>query len=65
MNDSVELVWHHSSKCTAGNCVEVAKSGDAYLLRDSKSPDIAPLRLDADEWGHFRDAVVRGEFDVR
>jgi hypothetical protein len=64
MIESVRPVWHSSSRCAAGHCVEVAKVGETYLLRDGRNPDTPPVRFSAEEWATFKDAVVRGEFDL-
>ncbi len=48
--------WRRAERCTSGNCVEVAKVADRYLIRDSKNPEVGPLSFTADEW----DAFVRG-----
>jgi hypothetical protein len=57
-----EPQYRKSSRCSGGNCVEVARDGDRYLIRDSKHPEVAPLRFTADEWAAFTGAVQRGEF---
>jgi len=57
-----EPKWLKSSRCSGGNCVEVAKVADEYLIRDSKNPDAAPLHFTADEWTAFVQGVDAGEF---
>ncbi|AGL14000.1 DUF397 domain-containing protein [Actinoplanes sp. N902-109] len=64
MIDSVEPVWHSSSKCAAGHCVEVAKVNGTYLIRDGKNPGATPLQFSADEWAAFQQAVIQGEFNL-
>jgi len=54
--------WLKSSYCSGGQCVEVAKVADQYLIRDSKQPDVAPLCFDADEWSAFLRGAAEGEF---
>jgi hypothetical protein len=57
-------VWRRSRRCANGTCVEVAKVGDDYLIRDSKNTEGTPLRFSADEWSTFVDAIRGGEFDL-
>jgi hypothetical protein len=54
--------WVKSTRCASGTCVEVAKVDDAYLIRDSKRPEVAPLSFTAEEWTAFVDGVTAGEF---
>lgn len=56
--------WRESSFCLEGGCVSVAHHAGEILVRDSKQPDQAPLRFDADEWRAFVLGVRAGEFDV-
>ncbi|WP_369819689.1 DUF397 domain-containing protein [Actinoplanes sp. TFC3] len=55
-------MWHRSSRCANGTCVEVARTGDEYLIRDGKNPAGTPLRLPAPAWNAFVAAVKAGEF---
>ncbi|MEV4703648.1 DUF397 domain-containing protein [Actinoplanes sp. NPDC049316] len=64
-NWTEQPIWHRSSRCSNGTCVEVARAGGDYLIRDSKQPEAEPLRFSADEWHAFCDAVRSGEFDLR
>jgi len=54
--------WLKSTRCSGGQCVEVAKVADQYLIRDSKRPDVAPLAFTEDEWTAFVQGVTAGEF---
>jgi hypothetical protein len=54
--------WRRSSRCGHTNCVEVAKVGDEYLIRDSKDPGRTPLAFTQDEWLAFEAGVKAGEF---
>lgn len=58
-------VWGKSrrSSTQGPNCVEVARVGGVYAVRDSKHPHGAPLVFDRDEWRAFLDGVKSGEFD--
>ena len=55
-------VWHRSSRCGTSTCVEVAKVGEAVLLRDSKNPEAAPLRIGAQDWAIFLEGVAAGDY---
>lgn len=57
--------WLRSKRCnTGGNCVEVAFLDIGLVaLRDSKSPDTAPLMFHSEEWGAFLTGARNGEFD--
>lgn len=54
--------WIRSKSCSGGQCVEVARVGDRYLIRDSKHPEVQPLAFDGDEWAAFVAGVQAGEF---
>ena len=62
MNESNPPKWRKSTRCASGTCVEVAKVGDQFLIRDSKRPDIAPLEFTTEEWTAFVAGVNAGEF---
>ena len=55
-------VWRRAQHCTSGNCVEVAKVADRYLVRDSKNPDLGPLSFSEDEWNTFVSGVKADGF---
>ena len=55
--------WQKSSYCGNAACVEVAKTEDAILVRDSKDPLAAPLAFTEDEWVAFVKGVKAGEFN--
>lgn len=54
-----ELTWHRASGCGGGECVEVAFTGDEYLIRQSDVPDLVLGFTPAE----FLDGAERGEFD--
>ncbi|MEV4345985.1 DUF397 domain-containing protein [Actinoplanes sp. NPDC049596] len=62
MSESGVSQWHRSSRCASGNCVEVAKDGDNYLVRDSKNPQVAPYSFTKAEWDAFVAGVKADEF---
>jgi Domain of unknown function (DUF397) len=58
------LTWRKSSRSVGdGECVEVAPSGDAMIVRDSKNPDAPAIRFSSVEWKEFLDGAKRGDFD--
>ncbi len=57
-----EPQWQRSRSCGSSACVEVARVGDHYLVRDSKNPDVPPLSFTAEEWHRFTEGVVAGDF---
>ncbi|MGW5713823.1 DUF397 domain-containing protein [Streptomyces olivaceus] len=50
-----EAAWFKSSYSTGGGgeCVEVAATSEAVLVRDSKQPAAARLSIGADAWSGF------------
>lgn len=58
-----DVAWRRAAACSESSCVEVAAVGDGVGVRDSKSPDAAPLVFSRSEWLAFRDGVRRGDFD--
>jgi hypothetical protein len=54
--------WKRGQSCASAACVEVAKVGDRYLIRDSKHPDAAVLSFSEAEWDAFARAVKGDEF---
>lgn len=53
--------WRRSSRCGNTTCVEVAKVGDDYLIRDSKNPTQPPLRLTGEGWTTLTASIRRGD----
>ncbi|HEY6424196.1 MAG TPA: DUF397 domain-containing protein [Pseudonocardiaceae bacterium] len=58
------LPFRTSSRCTKGNCVEVAPlpNGGA-VVRDSKDRSREPLTFNGQEWADFVSGVKNCEFD--
>ncbi|GIF05337.1 DUF397 domain-containing protein [Actinoplanes siamensis] len=54
--------WRRSKRCATGSCVEVARAGDLFLMRDSKNPDGLPLSFDREAWEAFIAGVKSDEF---
>ncbi len=63
MASTPDIAWRRSTRCSGGQCVEVAKVGDQVLLRDSKNPQQTPLTFSADGWDAFTLGLSAGEFD--
>jgi hypothetical protein len=61
VQDRSALVWVKSSKCDAGNCVEVAHAGAEVLVRDSFVPGDGTLAFSRRDWATFVNSVVEGE----
>ncbi len=55
--------WRRAGSCGSSACIEVAKVGDLFMIRDSKHPATPPLTFTADEWLAFTGGVVAGDFD--
>jgi hypothetical protein len=59
---SPPIVWHRARFCSTGECVEVARDGDAIVIRDSRDPALH-LRYTRQEWRAFVLGVKAGDFD--
>jgi predicted secreted Zn-dependent protease len=60
--NSTMPTWRKSSKCGTATCVEVAKVGELYLIRDSKNPEEGALAFTEAEWTAFVAGINEGEF---
>ncbi|MFI0422849.1 DUF397 domain-containing protein [Spongiactinospora sp. 9N601] len=63
--DLSDAVWVKSTRSTAhgSNCVEVARVGAIFAVRDSKRPDEAHLLFSRDEWQAFIHAVKNDQLN--
>jgi len=60
-----ELTWRTANSCGNGACVEIARDGQDWLVRDTKDGGAgANLRFTAEEWRAFVEGVRAGEFDL-
>ena len=59
----MEVQWQKSPFCGSSACVEVAKIGDKYAIRDSKNPCGPVLRFAHAEWEAFVEGVLAGAFE--
>ncbi len=58
------VVWRRSSRCDAGNCMEVADIEDDQIgLRDSKLPESGYLRFSRSSWNSFLAGIRAGDFN--
>ena len=57
-----QIVWRTSSMSGHSNCVEVAFSGQAVLVRDSKNRDEGILSSTRSAWKDFLEAIRAGNF---
>jgi hypothetical protein len=63
INSPEDVRWRKARHCGSNACVEVAKVGDLYWVRDSKHPQAAPMRFSREEWDAFVTGVRGGDFD--
>jgi len=61
---TAESGWHRSQRCESGACVEAARIGDDYAIRDSQRPDLV-LRFSGDAWRAFTTSIRSGDLDLR
>jgi Domain of unknown function (DUF397) len=63
--DGIGLTWRKASASGNGgsNCVEVAFSEEAVLVRNSRHSTGPMLSFTTREWAAFLDGARRGEFD--
>jgi hypothetical protein len=53
--------WRKSSRCAAGECLEVTQKGDNVLLRSNRAPRTV-IRISKEEWQAFSSGMSAGEF---
>jgi hypothetical protein len=57
--------WRKSSHSTAGNdCVEVASTGAACAIRDSKIPAGGHITISPQAWRKFTNQIKQGTYDL-
>jgi uncharacterized protein DUF397 len=62
--DPASATWLRSTRCTNGDCVEVAFLGGEVAIRDSKDKSGPVLLFSEAEWEAFVDSARRGRFDL-
>jgi hypothetical protein len=55
------MSWQRSRFCDTGHCVEVARTSDGILMRNSTAPDGPFLTFSLEEWKAFIAGVIDGE----
>ena len=61
----MDSTFRKSTKSYAqGDCVEVAKTDEGIVVRDSKNRDKGTLTFTPDEWDAFVVGAKNGEFDL-
>jgi hypothetical protein len=63
INPTEHPQWQRARRCGTQACVEVAKDGEQYLIRDSKNPQNEPMRFTKAEWNAFLTGAREGDFD--
>lgn len=64
-SERASIVWRKSiASGTNGDCVEVAFTAEAVLVRNSKDPSGPELTFSYSEWAAFLIGARRGEFDA-
>ncbi len=58
------LLWKKSTASGDSGCVEVARSGEMIVVRDSKDPLGPVLTFSKVEWKAFLVGVCAGQFDI-
>jgi hypothetical protein len=61
--DSSPIDWRRSRRCDSGTCVEVARIGESFAVRDSKDLRGPILTFAPAAWEHFVEGVRAGDFD--
>jgi hypothetical protein len=59
--DLSRAAWRKSTHSNnGGDCVEVARTGPALAVRDSKDPDGPALAFTPEQWHSFTDRLAEG-----
>jgi hypothetical protein len=66
VSTSPNPVWRRSrhGRCESGVCIEVARVGEAVLVRDSKDPAGPVLTFTINEWTAFVAGVRADDFEL-
>lgn len=57
------LTWQTSSACNNGSCLEVSRTKNHVLLRDSNDPEQRVVAVTVEEFAAFLIGAKAGEFD--
>jgi predicted secreted Zn-dependent protease len=61
--DQVNLAWQVSRTCDGGQCIGVARRGDAVLIGNTSNPQAPFSEFTVSEWEQFLAGVKLGDFD--
>lgn len=62
-SERADLIWRKSTASVTGNCVEVAFTEAAVLIRNSRQPSGPFVSFTIPEWNAFLAGARNGEFD--
>ncbi|MFI6522031.1 DUF397 domain-containing protein [Spirillospora sp. NPDC050679] len=57
--ERARLIWRKSHRSGGTDCVEVARRGDAVLIRDSRAPGEVVLELSRAQWSVLARTIRR------
>ena len=60
-----QLGWHRSTRCSSGGCIELARAGGEFLVRDSKVNGGPILSFSRAAWGEFVAAVKATDLSAK
>jgi len=60
----VNLDWQISRTCDGGQCIGVARKGDAVLIGNTSNPQAPVSEFTVSEWQQFLAGVKLGDFDT-
>jgi hypothetical protein len=61
--DQENLAWQVSRSCDGGQCIGVARRGDAVLIGNTSNPQAPVSEFSVGEWQQFLAGVKLGDFD--
>ena len=64
-SERADLVWQKSFASASGDCVEVAFTESAVLVRHSRQQSGPYLSFTVSEWNAFLIGARQGQFDVQ
>jgi len=59
------IQWRRSRRCETGNCVEVARIGESFAIRDSEDINGPILTFASTTWTDFVEGVRAGDFNLK
>ena len=61
--DQANPAWRVSRTCDGGQCIGVARRGDAVLIGNASDPQAPVSEFTVSEWQQFLAGVKLGDFD--